>query len=50
MTEALLKRYPKSVDKKGRKEYAIKYGQEAYLEKEPKRVLEMRRVNEEKNN
>lgn len=49
MTEALLKRYPKSIDKKGRKEYAIKYGQEAYLEKEPKRVLEMRRANSTKN-
>lgn len=44
MTELLLRRYPKSVDKKGKKEYAIQYGEEAYLDKEPKKMLDIKKV------
>ncbi len=48
MMEPLLKRYPKSVDKKGKKEYAIQYGQEAYLDKEPRQMLDMKKVYQDK--
>lgn len=44
MTEILLKRYPRKVDKEKRKEYTLEFGQEAYLKKEPRISLEMRKV------
>lgn len=48
MVELLLRRYPKNVDKKGKKKYAIQYGQEAYLDKEPKQKLDLKKANSKK--
>ena len=44
MTEVLLKKYPKKVDQQKRREYKLEIGQEAYVKKEPKVSLDMRKA------
>lgn len=44
MTQTLLKKYPKKVDVQKRKEYTLEFGQEAYIKKEPRVSIDIRKV------